>query len=276
MLGNLIRQIPRHVILIFYSLIIIGPLSFVLFATFKNTGELYANPLAPPSGLGLDNYLQLFATESMVVYFLNSVVVTLISVFFILFLGSMLSYSISRIGVGWLAGALFAFFVGGLMIAPQVYMMPLFTLMQTLGLVDSLTGVILVSIAWQIPIAVLILTGFMRGIPKDIIDAAFVDGASEWNVYRRIVVPMTAPAFAALAIFNFVITYNDLLFPLLFLRSDANKTLPLALLEFRGQYVTNYPVLFSGVLVATIPMMIAYVFLQRYFIEGMTGGATKG
>lgn len=276
MVGNLIRQLPRHAILIFYSLIILGPLSFVLFATFKTTGELYATPLALPSSVGLDSYLQLFATESMVVYFLNSAVVTLISVFFILFFGSMLSYAISRIGIGWLAGALFAFFVGGLMIAPQVYMMPLFILMQTLGLVDSLTGVILVSIAWQIPIAVLILTGFMRSIPKDILDAAFVDGASEWNVYRKIVVPMAAPAFAALAIFSFVITYNDLLFPLLFLRSDANKTLPLALLEFKGQYVTNYPVLFSGVLVATIPMIIAYLFLQRYFIEGMTGGATKG
>ena len=276
MIGNLIRQLPRHAILIFYSLIILGPLSFVLFATFKTTGELYASPLSLPNSVGLDSYLQLFATESMIVYFLNSVVVTLISVFFILFFGSMLAYAIARVGAAWLAGALFAFFVGGLMIAPQVYMMPLFILMQTLGLVDSLTGVILVSIAWQIPIAVLILTGFMRSIPKDILDAAFVDGASEWKVYRKIVVPMAAPAFAALAIFSFVITYNDLLFPLLFLRSDANKTLPLALLEFKGQYVTNYPVLFSGVLVATIPMIIAYLFLQRYFIEGMTGGAMKG
>lgn len=275
-MGNLVRQIPRHAVLIFYSLLIIGPLSFVLFATFKTTGELYSRPLALPSSLGFENYLRLFSTESMVVYFLNSVIVTLISVFFILFLGSMLSYVIIRVGAGWLAAAMFAFFVGGLMIAPQVYMMPLFIVMNTLGFVDTLTAVILASIAWQIPIAVLILTGFMRGIPKDIMDAAFVDGASEWNVYRRIVVPMTAPAFATLAIFNFVITYNDLLFPLLFLRSDVNKTLPLALLDFRGQYVTDYPLLFSGVLVATIPMILAYVFLQRYFIEGMTGGAMKG
>lgn len=276
MVSKVARQLPRHAVLIFYSLIIIAPLSFVLFTTFKTTSELYARPLAPPSSLGFENYRQLFSTESMHVYFFNSVIVTLTSVFFILFLGSMLSYAIIRVGAAWLAGALFAFFVGGLMIAPQVYMMPLFILIDTLGLVDSLTGVILVSIAWQIPIAVLILTGFMRGIPRDIMDAAFVDGASEWNVYRRIVVPMTAPAFAALAIFNFVITYNDLLFPLLFLRSDVNKTLPLALLEFRGQYVTDYPLLFSGVLVATIPMILAYVFLQRYFIEGMTGGAMKG
>lgn len=276
MVGNPVRQIPRHAVLIFYSVLIIGPLSFVLFATFKTTGELYSRPLALPSSLGFENYLRLFSTESMYVYFLNSVTVTLISVFFILFLGSMLSYVIIRVGAGWLAAALFAFFVGGLMIAPQVYMMPLFIVMNTLGFVDTLTAVILASIAWQIPIAVLILTGFMRGIPKDIMDAAFVDGASEWNVYRRIVVPMTAPAFATLAIFNFVITYNDLLFPLLFLRSDVNKTLPLALLNFRGQYVTDYPLLFSGVLVATIPMILAYVFLQRYFIEGMTGGAMKG
>lgn len=268
-------QIPRQLVLIIYSLAIIIPLSMVLFTTFKTTGELYQAPLAPPDSLGLENYRQLFSGQPMVVYFLNSVVVTLFSVLFILFLGSMVAYAISRMR-GWMAPALFAFFVAGLMVAPQVYMMPLYLVVNALGLVNTLLGVILVTIAWQLPIAALILTGFMRSIPRDIIDAAFVDGASEWSVYRRIVVPLTAPAFATLAIFSSVITWNDLLFPLLFLKSDLAKTLPLALLDFRGQYITNYPVLFAGVVLATIPMLVAYVFLQRYFIEGMTVGSVKG
>jgi raffinose/stachyose/melibiose transport system permease protein len=167
-------------------------------------------------------------------------------------------------------------FVGGLMIAPQVYMMPLFIMMNALGLVDSLLGVILATVAWQLPIAVLLLTGFIKGIPKEILEAAFVDGASEWRVYRSLVVPLTAPAFAALAIFSLVITWNDLLFPLILLKSNESKTLPLALLEFKGQYLTNYPLLFAGVVVASIPMVLAYIFLQRYFVQGLSLGAVKG
>jgi len=267
--------ILRHIPLVLFGLLIVAPLLLVLFTTFKTTAELYQSPLSPPSGISFENYAQIFRREAMYIYFLNSVVVTLSAVFFILLFGSMISYAISRMS-GWISAALFAFFVGGLLIAPQVYMIPLYLVVNALGLVNTLTGIILVTIAFQLPVAVLILTGFMRGIPRDMIDAAFVDGASEWAVYRRIVVPVTAPAFATVAIFSFVITWNDLLFPLLFLQSDVNKTLPLALLEFRGEYFTNYPLLFAGVVMATIPMVIAYIFLQRYFIEGMTAGSVKG
>lgn len=271
----MLRALPRQIPLILFALLILAPLSVVFFATLKTTSELYGNPLSLPPNPTLDNYGRLFAAESMVVYFLNSVVVTLGSVFFILLLGSLAAYAISRLG-GFVATALFAFFVAGLLVAPQVYMIPLYVIVDSLGLVDSLLGIILVSISFQLPVAVLILTGFMRSLPKDLLDAAFVDGATEWVTYRRIVLPLTRPALATVATFSFVITWNDLLFPLLFLKTDVNKTLPLALLEFRGQYLTDYPLLFSGVIVATIPMLVAYVFLQRYFIEGMTAGSVKG
>lgn len=271
----MVRQLPRHIILLLFSLIIIGPLSIVLFATFKTTSELYSRPLAFPSELSLENYRQLFLVESMGMYFLNSVVITLSSVFFILLVGSMLAYAISRMS-GWVAVALFAFFVGGLMVAPQVYMMPLFLVLDFFGLINTRIGVILVTVSQQLPIAVLILTGFMRSIPRAIMDAAFVDGATEWAVYRRIVMPLTRSAFATVAIFSFVITWNDLLFPLLFLKSQEKQTLPLALLNFRGQYLTNYPLMFSGVILATIPMVIMYVLLQRHFVAGMTMGSVKG
>lgn len=271
----MLRDLPRQIILILYSLLILVPLSLILFTTFKTTPELYGSPLSLPSSLSFDNYRRLFANESMAVYFSNSVFVTLTTVISVLFIGSMLAYAISRLG-GWLPTAMFAFLVAGLMVAPQVYMITLYILLDTMGLVNSLIGVILASIASQLPIATLLLTGFMRGLPKEMIDAAFVDGATEWSVYRRVVLPLTKPALASLAIFSFVITWNDLLFPLIFLQSDINKTLPLALLEFRGQYLTDYPLLFSGVLVATLPMLLAYVLLQRYFIEGMTAGSVKG
>lgn len=269
------RRAARHLPLLTFALLVVAPLSLVVFTTFKTTRELYAAPLAPPTTLRLDAYRDLLARASMGTYFRNSIVVTLATVVIVLLLGSLVAHAIAR-SRSWKATALFAFFVAGLMVAPQVYMSPLFVVVDYLGLVNRLPGVVLVTAASQLPIAVLILTGFMRSIPLDLLDAAQVDGASEWGLYRRVVVPLTAPAFATLGIFSLVITWNDLLFPLLFLRSDQVRTLPLALLSFRGEYVTNYPVLFAGVVLATLPLLLAYVFLQRYFIEGMTAGSVKG
>ena len=269
------RRIPRHFALALFGIIILLPLSLTLFTSLKSTPELYAAPLAPPSTWRFSNYRQLVQAESMLTYYKNSTVVTAATVVLVLLLGSMVAYAISRMR-GWKATALFAFFLAGLMVAPQVYMIPAFVVISKLQLVNTLRGVILLEAAMQLPIAVLILTGFMRDIPREITDAAFVDGCSEWNVYRRIIVPLTTPAFATVGIFSLVISWNSLLFPLLLLRTDDMKTLPLALLQFRGQYLTNYPLLFAGVVVATIPMVIAYVALQRYFVQGMTAGSVKG
>lgn len=269
------RTIPRHLALAVFGIIILLPLSLTLFTSFKSTPELYAEPLAPPSTWEFSNYRQLVQAESMLTYYKNSAIVTAATVVLVLWLGSMVAFAISRMR-GWRAGILFAFFVAGLMVAPQVYMIPAFVVISKLELVNTLRGVVLLETATQLPVAVLILTGFMREIPEDITDAAFVDGSTEWNVYRRIIVPLTTPAFATVGIFSLVISWNGLLFPLLLLRTDDMKTLPLALLEFRGQYLTNYPLLFAGVVVATIPMVIAYVALQRYFVQGMTAGSVKG
>ena len=273
--GSRVGRAARHVPLLAFAALVVGPLALVVFTTFKTTAELYAAPLSPPGTLRTEAYGDLLATASMGIYFRNSVVVTVATVAIVLVAGSLVAHAVARLR-GWIATALFAFFVAGLMVAPQVYMSPLFVVVDYLGLVNRLPGVVLVTAAAQLPIAVLVLTGFMRGIPSDLLDAAEVDGATEWSLYRRIVVPLTAPAFATLGIVSLVITWNDLLFPLLFLRSDAVRTLPLALLSFRGEYVTNYPVLFAGVVLATLPLLVAYVFLQRYFIEGMTAGSVKG
>src|SRR5664280_999284 len=111
--------------------------------------------------------------------------------------------------------------------------------------------------------------------PNELFEAAEIDGAGQWRTYRSIALPLAKPSFAAVAIFLFVMHWNDLLYPLLFITDPSKATLPKALLDFKGEYTTNYPVLFAGVLVASAPMVIAYVFLQRYFVAGITAGATK-
>jgi raffinose/stachyose/melibiose transport system permease protein len=134
----------------------------------------------------------------------------------------------------------------------------------------------LVNISVTLPVAVFILSGFMKTLPKELFEACTIDGANNWLIYRKIAIPLSLPSISATAIFLFVMHWNDLLYPLLFITKDDRKTLPLALLEFQGEYLTNYPMLFTGVMIASAPMILTYLFLQRYFIAGMTAGSVKG
>jgi raffinose/stachyose/melibiose transport system permease protein len=269
-----LKSLSRNSILIVYAAIVLIPFSMVLFTTFKSTPELYKNPLGLPESWSLANYKELFLKESMTTYFMNSVIVTVVSVSIIIFLASLIAYAIFRMPkkAGYI---LFGFFVIGMMVPTQVNMIPIYMLVNKIGLLDTHIGVILVTVGSLIPIAVFILSGFMKTLPEELIEAAKIDGAGEWKTYAKVVVPLSLPSIATVAIFAFVIVWNDLLYPLLLLKSAEVKTLPIALLSFQGQYMTNYPMIFSGVIIASIPMIIAYVFMQRYFIAGMTAGSIK-
>lgn len=208
-------------------------------------------------------------------YFMNSVIVTLFSVTFTLIFASMIAFGITRLS-SWLGNIMFTLFTLGMMVPAQVIMVPLYSLMLDLNLTNSLVGLILVNVSTTLPIAVFILTGFMKTLPKELFEASTIDGAGNWQMFTKVAIPLSLPSLSATAIFLFVMHWNDLLYPLLFITDNAYKTLPLALLEFQGQYSTNYPMLFTGVIIASAPMVIAYVFLQRFFVAGMTAGAVKG
>lgn len=273
--GDLGAAITRHALLLVYAVLILVPMLMVVVSTFKDTQQLYQNPLGFPQTWSLQNYAALFTGEQMLRYFLNSVLVTLVGVAAIIFLASMISYAIIRLP-NWLGNILYAFFTLGMMIPTQVNMIPQYLLLDRLYLLDTLTGLVLVTVATLLPIAVFILAGFMKTLPKGLIEAAMIDGGSHWQIYSRIVIPLSLPSLATAAIFCFVIVWNDLLYPLLILKSKSLQTLPLALLSFQGEYLTNYPLIFSGVVLASLPMVLVYVFLQRYFIAGMTAGSMKG
>nr|WP_285891315.1 carbohydrate ABC transporter permease [Paenibacillus pasadenensis] len=265
----------KQALLIAYVLAVILPFTVMFFATFKSMSGLFQDPLGLPDSFKLTNYIELFRKQDMFIYFKNSTVVTFFSVGSILFLSSLVAFGISRMK-GRTGAMLFAFFTLGMMIPSQTSIIPLFILMSKLGLSNSQLGLVLVETAFIIPIGVFILTGFMRTIPQEMIEAAQMDGANEWHVYRRIALPISLPSVATLAIFALMIVWNNLLLPLLLLKQSSIKTLPLKLLEFKGEYLTNYPLLFSAVVVISVPMVVLYVFLQRYFIEGVTAGSIKG
>jgi raffinose/stachyose/melibiose transport system permease protein len=176
----------------------------------------------------------------------------------------------------WPSAILFGIFAIGLTVPAQAVMIPQYVQFDRLGLRNSLTGLILADVVVTLPVAMFILAGFMRTLPAELYEAAELDGAGPWATFRRIAVPVSYPSIAATAIFLVVMHWNDLLYPLLFIDDPDKRTLPLALLDFQGEYLTDYPLLFTGVVVASLPMVLAYAFLQRHFIAGITAGAVKG
>ncbi|MHB1628155.1 MAG: carbohydrate ABC transporter permease [Bacilli bacterium] len=258
-----------------YAILIIVPVLVVIDSSFKSLGELFQNPLLPPQTFTTANYATLATQVPLGLYFLNSTVVTASSILMVIVFGSMIAYAVLRLPRKW-SYALYGAFTLGMMVPSQANLISVYVELSDLHLVDTLYGLILVETAFLLPVAVFIMGGFMRGLTPEIMEAAKVDGANEWQMYYRIAVPLTTPAIASTAIFGGVIVWNDLLFPLLLLKTNTNFTLPLALLSFSGQYQTNYPVIFAGVLLASIPIVILYLALQKYFIAGMTAGAVKG
>lgn len=268
-------NLSRRAILGIYAILVAVPLVVVITGTFKNTQQLFSSPFGPPPSLSPHNYTTVLSDANMGRAFINSAIVTGFAVVLTLLIGSLASYGVARIP-GWKGWAVFGFLVLGMAVPAQANMIPQYVLFQRLGLLDSLLGLILIEIVVTLPVAVFIMTGFMRTLPRELYEASSIDGANPWRTYWSVVLPMSTPSLAATAIFLFVIQWNDLLYPLLFIHDPSKKTLPLALLDFQGEFLTNYPLLFTGVVVASAPIVIAYVFLQRYFVAGLTAGSVKG
>jgi len=268
-------QLTRRSLLAIYAIVIVVPAAVALTGTFKTTQELFASPFGLPSSLSLTNYSIVLGEQNLSGAFRNSAVVTLASVALTLFIGSLAAYAVVQIR-GWKGALIFGFLVLGMAVPAQANMIPQFVLFDSLGLTNSLTGLVLINIVVTLPIAVFILAGFMRTLPRELFEAAAVDGSGPWRTYRSIVMPLSLPSVAATAIFLFVIHWNELLYPLLFIRDPGKRTLPLALLDFQGEFLTDYPLLFTGVIIASAPIVVAYLFLQRYFVAGMTAGSVKG
>ncbi len=270
-----VKRIPRVLVLAFAAVAVAVPIYVVVVSTFKSNQELFENPIGLPPSWGFGNYGRLFTESSISTNFINSTIVTSISVVTTLLLASLASFGITRLmRVSGLL--LFGFFIVGLAIPAQVNIIPIFLFFKNLGLTNSLFGLILINIATTLPISVFILTTFFRQLPGDLFESAAMDGANYLRQYFSIALPLSRPAMGATAIFLLVIVWNDLLYPLLLITEESKKTLPLALLGYQGEYQYDFTMIFTGVLVASAPMVILYIALQRFFIAGLTTGAVKG
>jgi raffinose/stachyose/melibiose transport system permease protein len=271
----MIFKSSRIVSLTLFAALILIPSLIVVLGSFKTDSEVYNKPLSLPDVWSLDNYKRLLSDSDLDVSFRNSVVVTLLSVIFTLLFASLASFAIARMMTvsGKVLATLFAL---GLAIPAQINLVPIYYIFRDLGLTNSFLGLVIINVTTTLPISIFILTAFFREISRDMYEASEVDGASPLRIYRSIALPLSRPAMGATAIFLFVINWNDLLWPLLLIQESEKKTLPLAMLAYRGEYFVSFSMLFTAVMVASLPMVIMYLMMQRSFIAGLTAGAVKG
>ncbi|EGU53792.1 binding-protein-dependent transport systems inner membrane component [Vibrio nigripulchritudo ATCC 27043] len=263
-----------HIFLGAGALIMLYPILMMVLSGFKTNPEIFSTPFSLPNSFNLDNFKVIWNETDVPRYFLNSIIVTLLSVIFLLTTGTMAAYAIARYRF---SGSLMVslFFLSGLMLPLRLAIIPLFIQLKYLGLVDSLVGLICIYTAMSLPATVFILTGFLRTLPKDLEDSARIDGASELRIMIQIMVPLISPALVIAGIYNAVPIWNDFFFPLIFIQSPEWKTLAQGLTAFFGEYSINYGVLYAGLTLAALPMIVIFIVQSRRFIAGMTAGAIK-
>lgn len=256
------------------ALVILYPTAMMFLSGFKTNAEIFQSPLALPKGLNLDNYMTIWTETDVPRFFLNSVIVTVASVFTLLVLGTMAAYAIAR--YRFAASIMVSmFFLAGLMLPLRLAIIPLFIQLKSLGLIDTLTGLVFIYTAMGLPATIFILTGFLRSLPRELEDSARMDGASELRVMVQIMLPLISPALVIAGVYNAVPIWNDFFFPLIFIQSAEWKTLAQGLTSFFGEYSINYGVLYAGLTTAALPVIIVFVVQSRRFIAGMTAGALK-
>ena len=261
-------------IMLIYVVLIIYPLFNMIISSFKSNRAILSKPFSLPDSIDFKNFKTVWIDKGFSRYFLNSIFVTGIAMTFVILFGSMAAYGIAR--YAYKANTLvYMIFLSGIMLPLKAAIIPLFLLIKKMGLINSQLSIIMIFMAMGIPSTVFILSGFMKSIPIELEYAARIDGCNDFSIYRRIVMPMVAPSIALVTIYNSVPIWNDFFFPLIFLQSNAIKTLPVGLSTFFGQHSTNWSLLFTGLTIAILPMLILYLFMSKYFIKGMTAGAVK-
>lgn len=267
--------ISPHFVLILYGLIALFPIVLIVMNSFKGRKAIFKAPYAFPNleTFSMIGYETVIERTNFPLYFANSLIVTLISLLFILFFGSMAAYALSEYDF---PGNTFMglYLALGIMIPIRLGTVSILRLIVSLGLVNTLTALILVYTAMGLPLAIFILQQFMRQVPKELKDAGRVDGASEYRIFW-LILPMVRPAVATIAVFTMIPIWNDLWFPLILAPGGKTTTIILGAQQFLGQFVTDWNAVLSSLTMAMLPVLILYVFFSKQLIRGLTAGAVK-
>lgn len=268
--GNILFEIPGRLMVYIYTIFLLTPMYFIVVTALKSGEEVYTNPLGLPARVMLNNFIEAFVKGNMLRYSINSIIITVSSVVLILLNNIIVSYGIYKLFNKKIGAIIYSFIIGSMMI-PGVGLVAYIIMMQKLHLYNNLHGLIISSAAASLPFNVFILLGFLRTIPRDLEDAAIIDGCSDFQSLFYVIIPIVKPAITALGIFAFVGSWNNLMGPLILLKDPNLFTIPIGLTAFRGTYTVQYNLLFAAILIASVPLVILYLKFQDNFVESLSG-----
>jgi raffinose/stachyose/melibiose transport system permease protein len=274
--SSLPRSIAAHGILLAYTALALFPAIVVVVNSFKSRAAIFQSPLSLPTAETFDliGYTTVMKQGDFIHFFQNSFVVTVGSLFFVLLFGAMAAFALSeyRFRGNTMMGLYLAL---GIMIPIRLGTVAILQLMVASGLVNTLTALILVYTAQGLPLAVFILSEFMKQVSDDLKNAGRIDGLSEYTIFFRLVLPLVRPAMATVAVFTMIPIWNDLWFPLILAPSEETKTVTLGAQMFIGQFVTNWNAVLAALSLAILPVLVLYLIFSRQLIRGITSGAVK-
>ena len=273
--NSLSRVILYAVVYLFTALWLV-PIATALITSIRTNSDIVSRGfLAFPNALSLQSYAEAWQRGGLAHYLPNSFIITIPSLIATLFLSSLSAYALSRFRFPGNRIILFIY-VAGMMLPFQILLLPVFRLTDALHIYNTYWAVIVFHTAFQLGFCTFVLRNYMRTIPGELLEAARMDGCGEFRIYSQIVMPLTLPALAAVATLEFTWIFNDFLWALILIQNDALKPVTTGLAALQGQYRMDWTVIISGSLLAALPTVIVFLLLQRYFVAGLTLGATKG
>jgi raffinose/stachyose/melibiose transport system permease protein len=276
------RRTPRertvrllvYVLLWSYAAVAIVPMVLMVIDSLRPNAQVLSDPLGLPTSPSLHSYATAWNQASFASYVRNSALVTIGAVALDVCVSLPAAYALGRFQFRG-SSVLSAYFLSGLMLPIRLGIIPIFYLLGNLGMVDSRLGLVLVYGASGIPFSIFILAAFFRGLPREIEEAARLDGAGDFRIFRQVMMPLVKPAIATVVVFRFVPLWNDFFFPLVLLRTTDKYTLPVGLTQFFGEFQTDWSALFAGLVIATLPLIILFLVATKQIVEGLTAGMTK-
>lgn len=272
-----IRVTPTRVVLGFLlaalAVVVVYPLLWMAISAFKTNAELFGDPWGLPAEWRFSNYVQAW-DYGVVHYIFNSLIVTAGSIILVTLVSSFAAFALVQVRIP-LSQPILLLIMGGLMLSETVALVPLFGIMRSLGLYNTLPGIIILYTAFRIPFTTFLIRSYMIDLPTELGDAAIVDGASLWQMFWRVTMPLCYPILISAAILQALFSWNEFVFALVFIKDDALKTMPIGLMALQSKLTTNWPVVFAGLTISAIPMVLAFLFGQRHFVRGITEGLGK-
>ncbi|HEY7033052.1 MAG TPA: carbohydrate ABC transporter permease [Thermomicrobiales bacterium] len=275
LIGRIVGSVAWHGVMLVVCGFVLIPIVMVIFGSFKTVDEFFSKPYSLPNSFGLFNYRKAWDEANIQTTMRNSVIATAVGVIVSTTLACVASYGLARFRFAARLG-IRLLFVGGLVVPVQLIILPLFILFKQVHLLGSLWSLVVIYSVFGIPLGVLVMTGFFGILPRDLEDAARIDGASHFEIFLRIMLPLTRPAIAAVVILNGVWMWNDFFLGFILITKPNSMTLPVGIMAFRGTYSTEWGLIFASVTISILPVVAAYLLLSRQFIAGLTAGSVKG